>query len=121
MKPTWLYSNYEFIHELLNYKTGPAKDFGSISLADTWIDAHGTRKFKGSKNLPFSQEYSPEFGDAVKKLVTKNASKIMKNKKALRDAARGTTNTLVRDAQLWDDANLAGVMAFLNAGASGGA
>ena len=120
-KPTWLYSNCEFIHEITDYATGPADDFGSIVLADTYRDTSGDRKFKGSKNLKGSQEYTKQFGNAVKKLVTKHAAKIMKHKRQLREAARVTTNEMVRDPKLWEDAGIADVMAFLYAGQAGGA
>ena len=71
-KPTWLYSNFNFIKDIQSQATSPGPLFGKRALVNKYVDKHGCQKFSGTKNLKGSQSYPTAFGQAVKKTILKN-------------------------------------------------
>lgn len=125
MKPTVLYSNKKWITEIEEFRTVHKRPWTLKKLVSTkW---QGKRKlFSGNRHLKSSQAYTPEFGEAVRKLYLKHKeeqvttvrqqramlqSQLTPQKRAiLQDIMR---TTLTGKDQGWIDADLQPVFAFL--------
>ena len=114
-KPTWLLSNYRCIRDLDLYTTGPGQGFGTHELVHKYTDKYGRQKYHGNKNLKKSENYPRGFGQAVRKVVTKNEHNIRAHKATLRHAAKTTLRSMARDTMMWRDAELSSVMDYLTA------
>ena len=110
-KPTWLYSNYDFIKDIHEYTSGPGPMFGMRSLVRKYVDQHGQSKFVGTKNLKGSQAYTQGFGQAVKKTILKNKEVIRAKKAEMIRVSKNSANRMVKGA--WSDADLESVFVFL--------
>lgn len=111
-KPTWLYSNYDFIKDIHGFRCLPGPMFGMRPLVHKYVDKHGESKFAGTKNLKGSQAYTPGFGKAVKKTILKNQAVIRARKAEMARVSKNSAYCMVKGA--WTDADLESVLAFLH-------
>lgn len=111
-KPTWPYSNYDFIRDINGYTSSPGPMFGKHALVRKYVDKHGDSKFAGTRNLKGSQAYTPGLGRGVKKTILKNKGEIRAKKAEVIRVSRNSANRMVSGA--WSDADLESVLAFLH-------
>lgn len=69
-KDSWLYSTKPEVRRILDYALIYPRDEKDKSLVRTYVGPDGRQRVDGAADLKGSQAYTPEFGNAVRCLVT---------------------------------------------------
>lgn len=118
-KPSWLYSNYEFINQIDRYKLKHECVGPRTQLVKQTVDAAGRRRISGTGALKSSQEYPPGFGAALDNVYKDNADEIMSRAKAHRrrikkvEFSMEDMRVISKGSASWGDADLDDALASL--------
>jgi hypothetical protein len=120
LKPTWIYSNRDFVSELDEVAAGASGE-APKQLARRYEDGNGRMRVQGTEHLKGSQAYPVQFGLAVARIYQRHEEQLK------RDAAIAKADALTlldanhenlvemscNDSDLWTDAGLSSVLSYL--------
>ena len=114
-KPTWLYSNWKFIEEIVKYaKPTDLGNLGKKSLAIKYKDASGQTRVVGGPDLKSSQAYPKGFGTALCAVYQDHMMELRRWAADVPEHPSRSMTDLFSDAgNAWPDAGLRGVLRYL--------
>ena len=124
MKATWLYSNYEHIQKIHEFRTHPGASEAAENKPQVTIitaDRGGRLRVSGGPDLKATQAYTEGFGEAVAKTFASGAADVLDRVKQLR-AEAGSYNFTADSLRMvplktrrdrWHDADLRPILKML--------
>lgn len=114
LKPLWVYSNRQFVHELAEWAQ-PVKLTDPTKLAKVYIDSAGRKRVQGTSELKASQAYPDRLGEAAAGVFLRHEGELKKaHAESVAQLGKAAGSGLQSaDADPWADADLAPVFDFL--------
>ena len=112
-KPTWLYSNSKYVHDIECYKTQIFNKGSGAQVCDKKRKADGSWSVSGGKRLKATQTYPEDFGEGMSNLYIDHRYHLSVHAARVASLCQDLRIPTQCAEDLWADANLHEVLAQL--------